>query len=41
MTSSGIFQPEPDFERYLEMPDGAVLKAVMRQSVHDVPPPFQ
>jgi hypothetical protein len=26
MTSSGIFQTEPDFERYLEMPDGAVLK---------------
>jgi len=26
MTSLGIFQTEPDFERYLEMPDGAVLK---------------
>lgn len=26
MTSSGIFQSESDFERYLEMPDGAVLK---------------
>jgi hypothetical protein len=26
MTSSGIFQMEPNFEGYLEMPDGAVLK---------------
>jgi hypothetical protein len=25
MTLLGIFQTEPDLERYLEMPDGAVL----------------